>query len=129
MSVLIPRVRTINVRLSAEEYLALERFCVASGARSISDLVRSAMHSLVTSGNKESALASSVNQYSTHVRYLELKVDELAAQVASFKAVMQPPEVSGIDVSTGTPDERPSDDHNVASSSTPGEGLLGETDP
>lgn len=89
MSVLIPRIRTINVRLSEEEYLALERFCAASGARSISDLVRGAMHRLVTGGNEESALASSVNQYSTHVRYLELKVEELAAQVASFNAGMR----------------------------------------
>lgn len=129
MSVLIPRIRAINVRLSEEEYLALERFCVASGARSISDLVRSAMHTLVIGGNQESSLASSVSQYSTHVKSLEQKVEDLAAQLASFKAGMQPLEVSGINVSTGTPEELPSDDLNVASSSTPGEELLGETDP
>ncbi|HWE86982.1 MAG TPA: hypothetical protein VG267_18705 [Terracidiphilus sp.] len=117
MSVLIPRIRTINVRLSEEEYLALERFCVASGARSISDLVRSAMHSLVTGANQESALASSVNQYSTHVRSLEHKVEDLAAQLASFKAGMQPGNVSGTDEGTEIAEEKPLVD--IAPSSTP----------
>ena len=53
MTVLIPRIRSINVRLSQEEYLELERFSVASGARSISDLVRSTMNSVVAGGVRE----------------------------------------------------------------------------
>jgi hypothetical protein len=85
MSVLIPRIRTINVRLSEEEYLELERFCVASGARSISDLVRNTMNSLITSTNQDSSLASSVIEYSGHVRDLEMRVKELASQLASFR--------------------------------------------
>jgi hypothetical protein len=119
MSVLIPRIRTINVRLSEEEYLALERFCVASGARSISDLVRGAMDSLVTGGNQEHALASSINRYSTHVRYLELKVEELAAQVESFKAGMLTNPARGIDKRSGTAEEQPVADLDAASSSNP----------
>ena len=66
--------------------MELERFCIASGARSISDLVRSTMHSVVTNGNQDNSLASSVNEYSTHVRDLELRVKELAAELASFRA-------------------------------------------
>lgn len=76
----------INVRLSEEEYLELERFCMASGARSISDLVRSTIHKVVTSANQESSLASSVIEYSTHVRDLEQRIKELAAELASFRA-------------------------------------------
>jgi hypothetical protein len=127
MSVLIPRIRTINVRLSEEEYLTLEQFCVASGARSISDLVRGAMHSLVTGGKQESSLASSVNLYSTHVRYLELKVEELAAQVASFKAGMQARTERGMNECIRTAQEQPVTDHNAASSSAPAEQVLDET--
>jgi len=90
MAVLIPRIRTINVRLSEEEYLELERFCVASGARSISDLVRSTMHSLVISRNQDNSLASSVIEYSGHVKDLEQRVKELAAELESFRTRDRP---------------------------------------
>ena len=97
MAVLIHRIRTINVRLSEEEYVELERFCVASGARSISDLVRSTMHSIVTSGNQDNSLASGVNEYSTHVRDLEQRVKELGSELASFRAGVRPQVVEGPD--------------------------------
>lgn len=95
MAVLIPRIRTINVRLSEEEYLELERFCAASGARSISDLVRNTMNNLVRAGHQENSLASSVNEYSTHVRDLELRVKELAAELASLRTDVQPHHAEG----------------------------------
>ena len=94
MAVLIPRIRMINVRLSEEEYLELERFCIASGARSISDLVRNTMHKIVASGNHDKSLASSVNEYSAQVRDLELRVKELAAELASFRVGAQPQSVA-----------------------------------
>jgi hypothetical protein len=97
MAVLIPRIRTINVRLSEEEYLELERFCIASGARSISDLVRSTMHSIVASGNQDNSLASSFNQYSAQVKALEMRIKELAAELASFRVGAQPQSVAGPD--------------------------------
>lgn len=106
----------------------MERFCIASGARSISDLVRSAMHSLVTGGNQERALASSVNQYSTLVRYLELKVDELAAQVASFKDGVQLRTAGEIDESAGKTEEQPTAYLDAAPSSVSADQLPGETD-
>ena len=80
----------INVRLSEEEYLELERFCIASGARSISDLVRSTMHSVVTGGDQNNSLALSVKKYSALVRNLELTVKELAAELASIRAGVKP---------------------------------------
>jgi hypothetical protein len=92
----------INVRLSEEEYLELERFCVARGARSISDLVRSTMHSVVTSGNQDSTLASSVGAYHAHVRELELRVEKLAAELELFRADVSPWSLTGPDAKDKT---------------------------
>ena len=102
MAVLIPRIRTINVRLSEEEYLELERFCIASGARSISDLVRSAMHNMVASGNQDNSLASGFNEYSAQVKDLEMRIKELAAELASFRVGAQPQSIAGPDAKSET---------------------------
>jgi hypothetical protein len=128
MTVLIPRIRTINVRLSEEEYLELERFCVASGARSISDLVRSTMHSLVTSSHQENSLASSVIEYSAHVKDLELRVKELAAELESFRTGVQPLHANGPDESNETAETRPLDHTEISSGSDLLEPPLSETD-
>jgi len=128
MSVLIPRIRTINVRLSEEEYLELERFCLASGARSISDLVRNTMNSLITSTNQDSSLASSVIEYSGHVRELELRVKELAAELASFRTVDRLPHANGPDETNETAETRPSNDTGISQDSATSEPPLSETD-
>jgi chromosome segregation ATPase len=91
----------INVRLSEEEYLELERFCVATGARSISDFVRSTMHNVVTTGNRENSLASRFNEYSTHVKDLEQRVKELAAELTSFRAGVKLLSVKGTSAKDG----------------------------
>lgn len=117
MSVLIPRVRTINVRVSEEEYLELERFCVASGARSISDLVRNTMNSLITSRNQDSSLASSVIEYSAHVRDLELRVKELAAELESFRTGDRPHHDRGPDEMNETAETQPRDATEASSGS------------
>ena len=128
MSVLIPRIRTINVRLSEEEYLELERFCVASGARSISDLVRNTMNSLVSSRNQDNVLASSVIEYSTHVKDLELRVKELAEELASFKTGDRPHHANGPDETNETAEKRPPDDPDTSSGSAILDQPLSETD-
>jgi hypothetical protein len=117
MAVLIPRIRTINVRLSEEEYLELERLCVAVGARSISDFVRNAMHSVVTSGNPTSLLASSVNEYSAHVRDLEQRMELIAAELASFRAGMQPQNAAGPYSKNETLEARSMDDAEISAGS------------
>lgn len=86
MAVLIPRVRTIGIRLSEEEYLALERFCVESGARSISEFARNAICSFVSRSNQEKALLASVNQNSTQVKELEMRLEMLAGELSKLKA-------------------------------------------
>jgi hypothetical protein len=128
MSVLIPRIRTINVRLSEEEYLELERFCVASGARSISDLVRNTMHSLVTSRNKDNSLASSVIEYSSHVKDLEQRVKELAAELASFRTGVQPHPAVGPDETNEAAETQSLDVSGISSVPAVLEPPLSETD-
>lgn len=103
VAVLIPRIRTINVRLSDDEYSALERFCAASGARSMSDLVRNTMQSLVGGANQKSALASSVDEYSSQVKDLEQKVATLAAEIAWLKAGSRPHHANEPSAGTETP--------------------------
>ena len=86
MSVLIPRARTIGVRLSEEEYSALERFCVANGARSISDLARTAISSFVNGATRENALAAAVSAHSAQVNDLEQRLEMLIEEIALLKA-------------------------------------------
>lgn len=85
MAVLIPRIRTIGVRLSEEEYSTLERFCVESGARSISDLARNAIWNFVNRAHQDNALASAVSTHSAQVKDLEQRLEQLTAEMALLK--------------------------------------------
>jgi hypothetical protein len=87
MTVLIPRIRTIGIRLSEEEYSSLEKFCVESGARSISDLARNAIWSFVNRVNQDTSLASTVNQNAAQVQGLEEKIARLSKEIALLRAV------------------------------------------
>jgi hypothetical protein len=84
MAVLIPRYRVVGVRLSEEEYIAMEKFCVENGARSMSDLARSAISSFVNRSNQDSALALLVNQNVAHLKYLEQKLETLSTEFHTF---------------------------------------------
>lgn len=85
MSVLEPRNRTIGVRLTEDEYAALERFCTASGSRSISDLARTAIWKFVNqAGRKKLRLNNS--GHSAQIKILELKLERLSEELASVKS-------------------------------------------
>jgi hypothetical protein len=86
MAVLMPRERSISVRLSREEFSALEKYCVASGARSISDLARSAICGLLNRAHEESALVVTVHEHSALVKSLEGKIEQLTAEIGLLKA-------------------------------------------
>jgi hypothetical protein len=85
MTVLRPRARSISVRLSHEEFSALERFCVTSGARSISDLARNAICGLLNHANEENALTSTVREHSSLVKDMEDKINQLTAEIGLLK--------------------------------------------
>lgn len=59
---------------------------MATGARSLSDLVRHAMRELVTGANQDSVLASTVNQHAALVKELEQKIERLSTEIASLRA-------------------------------------------
>jgi uncharacterized small protein (DUF1192 family) len=86
VAVLIPRIRTLGVRLSEDEYLSLEKFCVKSGARSISDVARTAICNFVSRGNEENELASTVSQNVAQVKELEQKIEALTTEISLLKA-------------------------------------------
>ncbi len=90
VAVFIPRTRTLGVRLSDEEYLALERFCIENGARSISDLARTAICSFVSRSNQEGILAATVNDMVAHVEELQGKIEKLSAEISSFPTNASP---------------------------------------
>ncbi|MGD1105751.1 MAG: hypothetical protein ABR865_01820 [Terracidiphilus sp.] len=72
--------------MSEEEFSTLRQICVATGARSVSDLAREAMRGLLNGGNQGSSGDGSRNEYSAQMRNLEQKVDKLVAEIALFKA-------------------------------------------
>lgn len=85
MGVLIPRARTLGVRLSEEEYAAFERFCAENGARSLSDQARGAILSVLAPSDHQHGLALAVSRNTTQVMELERRVETLTAALAALK--------------------------------------------
>ncbi len=86
MTVLKPRSRTISVRLSEEEYVALMRVCSLTGARSVSDLTREAMRTVLKDVNREDPLGQHLEEFRADMKSLEKKVQQLEAKITTFKA-------------------------------------------
>ncbi len=86
MRVLRPRSRIVSIRMSEEEFTTLRRVCVATGARSLSDLAREAMRGLLNGVNQRSDGEASRIEYSAQMRDLEQKVEKLSAEIALVKA-------------------------------------------
>jgi len=82
MTVLKPRSRMISVRLSEDEYSALQHLCATTGARSVSDLTRDAMRALLNGQVHENPPAILIDEFRTRLSNLDQKVDELAGRVA-----------------------------------------------
>ena len=85
MSVLIPRPRTLGVRLSEDEYLSFEKFCVDSGARSMADVARTAICTAMKQADQQSGVLAALNAHSAQVRELEWKLEQLTAEIALVK--------------------------------------------
>jgi len=75
----------ISVRLSDEEYAALMRLCIVTGARSISDLARDAMRVLLTGVNREVVPGSYMDEFRAEIRNLGKTIEQLAAEITTFK--------------------------------------------
>lgn len=85
MTVLKPRSRMISVRLSEEEYSALRHLCSLTGARSVSDLTRDAMRTVLRGVNREDSLGGDLDEFRAGMRNLEKKVEQLEAKIITIK--------------------------------------------
>lgn len=90
MAILVPRIRSIGVRLSEYEYSVLEKFCLETGARSISDLARNAILSFIRDANWRDTMASGTTGSPLLIRSLEARVEQLTAEIAQLKAARAP---------------------------------------
>jgi hypothetical protein len=72
--------------MSEEEFSTLRRICVATGARSVSDLAREAMRGLLNGTSQEAGGDAPRDEYSAQMRELEQRVDKLSAEIEMFKA-------------------------------------------
>jgi hypothetical protein len=80
----------ISVRLSEEEYSALIHLCSLTGARSVSDLTRDAMRTVLRGVNREDSHGSDLDEFRADMRSLEKKVEQLEAKITMFKVVGAP---------------------------------------
>ncbi len=72
--------------MSEEEFSTLRRLCIATGARSVSDLAREAMRGLLNGTNQQTNGDAVRDGYSAQMRELEQRVDKLSAEIEMFKA-------------------------------------------
>jgi hypothetical protein len=86
MTVLNTRSHTISIRLSEEEYVALRQLCAVTCARSVSDLIRNAMHVLLNGANREDVLGLRVDEIRAQLKSIDRKVGQLAAKASPFSA-------------------------------------------
>ena len=68
----------ISIRLSEEEYLTLKQLCTTTGARSVSDLTRSAMRVMLSGVNRDDVLGIALDELRSQLKTLDRKMDQLA---------------------------------------------------
>jgi len=80
------RSRMISVRLSEEEYAALRRMCLLTGARSVSDLTRDAMREVLKRNAREDSFGDNFEEFKNGMKNLERKVEQLEAKILLSRA-------------------------------------------
>lgn len=83
MPVLVKRSKMVSVRLSHDEFEELKQVCESLGARSISDLARTAMHRLMNGGNGAQAVG-----LEAQVHMLGEKVTRLQRELAELRGLV-----------------------------------------
>lgn len=79
MSVLNPRNRLVYFRVSEDEYRRYSNLCESTGSRSISELARSAMQSMVqNSASREDHVPEKLALLESLVKDLNRKVNEIS---------------------------------------------------
>jgi Arc/MetJ-type ribon-helix-helix transcriptional regulator len=85
MNVLKVRTRMISVRLSDDEYSALKALCLIRGARSVSDLTRDAVRSLLNRKEREDLLSERLEEFRHQMKDLDQKIERLASRIDASK--------------------------------------------
>ena len=85
MAVLKPRERLVYFRISEDEFHQFLGVCEQEGARSVSDLARSAVQRLITDGNRD----REERELAPKVEMLEQLIGELTAQVRLLTTILQ----------------------------------------
>ena len=89
MTVLKPRSKMISVRLSEDEYSALQELCAVTGARSVSDLTRDAVRALMKSNSQPVSFQNEAAEFRAQIANLNRKFDELSARTALARSVQE----------------------------------------
>jgi hypothetical protein len=71
----------ISVRLSEEEYSALRHLCELTGARSVSDLARDAMRTVIKRASRDDSSEHNLEEFRAGMKNLERKVEQLEAKI------------------------------------------------
>ena len=84
MSVLRPRNRLVYFRVSEDEYERFNHVCESTGSRSISDLARFAMRSMIENGNQQQdRVSEKLSLLEAMVHDLSCKVHQISLSLAS----------------------------------------------
>ena len=76
----------ISFRLSAEEYQRFAKLCSDRGVRSLSDMARVALQSLVAAGVESDPLAMEVQDLRSQLKAVANEVDRIAGLVENRKS-------------------------------------------
>lgn len=80
----------ISVRLSEAEYDELCRLSASTGARSLSDLARDAMHLLLRTSNDDLSTIDSAGGFQAQMDQLNRRIDELRDHLMSSDGRSKP---------------------------------------
>lgn len=79
MTLINKRNRMVSIRLSDDEFRKLHEVCASTGARSISDLAREAMHRMIPAGQFREGNGDEVHE---RLQSLDERLTELQREVA-----------------------------------------------
>lgn len=79
----------ISVRLSEDEFSALQRLCSTTGARSVSDLTRDAMRALLNRSSRESATGDYFEEFRALLNNLDQRIEHLTGLFAAASRTEQ----------------------------------------
>jgi hypothetical protein len=90
MKTLKRRSRMVSIRLSEEEYLALCDLCSTTGAHSVSEMMRQAMHSILRSADRDGQLGLyMMKEFRSHIKDLDKRIEQLTVDLTSLKSVRE----------------------------------------